>query len=322
MERSVGGRIALVASLLLILLGTAPADAKQHKRPKSSPVTSVSSTKTTSADNEQVTTSAACPSGLIAVGGGFLAPVLLDNAGAPTDINLVYESRREGDGAWVVSGVREDAGSPGPEVPLTAIVDCRSAKLAAKKPAGKKAAAAKKKQKKRLRIIDASASAVAAPADEAQASASATCPKGTTAIGGGFAYSPTPVATDPNAFAYVWSNHRNTPTSWIAAISNAGKVARTVTSHAYCAAGLKVTETSSAVSLPASGTSVVGATVSAPPCPAGKALLGGGYDNTQATKSTAIAVPTAFGPVKGSWQLDTLNFTPTPGAIRSIAYCA
>jgi hypothetical protein len=312
------GWIALVA-LLAVLLGAAPADAKKHK-PKSGSVTTVSATKTTSGDNQQLTVTASCPPGLIAVGGGFLSPAILD-AGSPTDINLIYESRRAGDGAWQASSVREDEGSTGPDLPLTVNVDCRSAKLAVKKPAGKASAA--KKGKKNLRIVEASASAVAAPIDEAQASATATCPRKMKALGGGFSSSPTPSAISPNsAFPYTWSNHRTTPATWLAAISNVGKVARTVTSYAYCAAGLKISEKSTGASLPPSGSTVISATVTSPRCPGGKSLLGGGFDNSPATKSSALALPTAFDPVNGGWHLETLNFNQAPGTIRSIGYCA
>ncbi|HEX3562170.1 MAG TPA: hypothetical protein VHU24_04970 [Solirubrobacterales bacterium] len=315
-------RVGVALLVLPLLLGVATADAKKkHKKPKSPPVTSVSATRMTSADNQQVTTTATCPSGLIAVGGGFQSPAVLD-AGSPTDLNLVYESRRAGDGAWQASAVREDTGSPGPDLPVTAIVDCRSTKLASKKPSGKKATAAKKKRKKRLRIIEATASAVAAPVDAAQASATATCPAKTTALGGGFSSSPTPVAVEPEAFPYPWSNHRTTPTSWLAALSNVGTVSRTITSYAYCAAGLKIAETTAAVPLPASGQTVTSATATSPPCPKGKALLGGGFNNTPASESSALAQLTGFSPANGSWQLGTLNFNQAPGTISSSGYCA
>jgi hypothetical protein len=319
---SLGGarRIALMAILLPVLLGAASVEAKKkHPQPKSPPVTTVTATKATSADNQQLTVTATCPSGLIAVGGGFLAPPVL--SGGPTDVNLVYESRRAGEDAWQVSAVREDTDTAGPDVPLTAIVDCRSTKLVAKKPAGKKASSAKKRAKK-LRITEASAAAVAPGVDAAQATATATCPGKTRAIGGGFSSSPTPVATEPEAFAYIWSSHRSSPTTWFAAISNVGGTARTVTSYAYCAAGLKVAETNASVPLPASGETVISATAAAPPCPRGKALLGGGFDNTPATESGALALLTGSSPVNGSWQLATLNVNVAPGTISSTAYCA
>jgi hypothetical protein len=314
-------RIGVALLVVPLLLGVASADAKK-KKPKSPPVTAVSAARSTSGDNQQVTAEATCPSGLIAVGGGFQSPPVLD-AGAPTDLNLVYESRRAGDNAWQVSGVREDEGSPGPDLPLTAIVDCRSTKLAAKKPAGKEATAAKKKKKKKLRIIEATASAVAAGEDAAQASAPATCPGKTKVLGGGFSSAPTPSSLSPgSAFPYVWSNYRTTPTTWFAALSNVGSVTRTLTTYAYCATGLKVAETTAAVPLPASGQTVASAAATSPPCPKGKALLGGGFNNTPATLNGGLVLLTGSNPANGSWQLGTLNLFNVPGTISTYAYCA
>jgi hypothetical protein len=304
------GWIALVALLGTVLVGAAPADAK--KKPKSPPLTAATTTHTTSSDNQQLTVTAHCPSALIAVGGGFLSPPVLD-AGSPTDIALVYESRRAGDGAWQVSAVREDEGSAGPDLPLTAIVDCRSTKLRGNKHG----------KKKKLRIIEASAPAVAPGQDGAQASAVATCPRKTKALGGGFSSSPTPSALSPgSAFPYFWSNHRTSPTTWGASISNVGSAARTVTSYVYCAAGLKVAEKTAGVPLPASGPNVATATATSPSCPKGKALLGGGFNNTPATVGGAIALLTGSNPVNGSWQLGTLNLFNSPGTISTYAYCA
>ncbi len=323
--RGVARIAALVAILVPVLLGAASAEAKKkHKKPKSPPVSTVSATKTTSADNQQLTVTATCPSGLIAVGGGFQSPAVLD-AGTPTDLNLVYESRRAGDNAWQVSAVREDSGGLGPNLPVTAVVDCRSTKLAKKKPAGKKAVAAKTKKKKKLKITEATGTAVAAGADEAQAQATATCPGKTTALGGGFSTSPPPVAVEPESFAYVWSNHRTSPTTWFAAISNGGTVQRTLTSYAYCAAGLKIAETTASVPVPASPTPdvVTSAAAVTPLCPKRKSLLGGGFDNTPATKHTALTLLTEFDPANGGWRLGTLNFqVVVPAAISTSAYCA
>jgi hypothetical protein len=67
-------------------------------------------------------------------------------------LKLGYESRRASVTSWQVSAVREDAGGSGPSALVTAIVDCRSTKLTAKKATGTKAVAAKKKKAKKLRI--------------------------------------------------------------------------------------------------------------------------------------------------------------------------
>jgi hypothetical protein len=80
--------IVVAALLVPLVLSVGTADAKkQHKKPQSPPVTVISASKSTSSDNQQVTVAAACPSGLIAVGGGFLNPVF--DEGSPTDLNYL-----------------------------------------------------------------------------------------------------------------------------------------------------------------------------------------------------------------------------------------
>jgi hypothetical protein len=315
-------RVAIVALLVPLLLGVASADAKKkHKKPKSPPVTVISASKPTSADGQTVTVTATCPSGLLAVGGGFLTPTVFDS-GAPTDINIVYESRRSGDAAWQVSAAREDTGGSGPDLAVTANVDCRSAKLAVKKPAGKKASAAKKKKRKKLTITEVSASATAAGSSGSQATAAANCPPNTQALGGGFSSSPAPNLSNPLSYPFFWANYRNSPTSWTAAFSNVGSAARTVTGYAYCATGLKIAELTTTAPLAGSSSTASTATAMTPHCPGGKALLGGGFNNTPATASSAVAILTGSEPVNGSWQVSGFNFSPTSGTIGSSSYCA
>jgi hypothetical protein len=319
------GRIGLVAILVPVLIGAASAEAKKkHKKPKSPPVTVVSASKSTSADNQQVTVTASCPSGLISVGGGFLSPPLLV-AGAPTDLNVVYESRRAGDSAWQVSAVREDSDANGPDLGIVASVDCRTAKLAAKKPAGKKATVAnkmKKKKQKTLRITEVSASGASAPTSGAQAEATASCPPGTQALGGGFSSSPAPDLSAHASFPYFWADYRTSPTSWRAAYSNIGTIARTVTTYADCAAGLNISETNGSATLPASGTTVSGATALTPPCPTGKALLGGGFNDTPASMTSALALLKGSSADNGSWGVAALNGAAVGGTLGSFGYCA
>jgi hypothetical protein len=308
-----------MATVLTVLLGAASADAKKrHKKPKAVPVTVVSTSKSTSSNNQQVTVTAICPSGLIAVGGGFQAPPLLD-AGTPTDLHIVYESRRAGANGWQVSAVRDDMNGSGPDLPVTASADCRSTKLAVTKPAKK--ATMTKKKKRKLTIAEVSSSATGAPNSGAQASATATCPPNTQALGGGFSSSPAPSLGGGASFPFFWSDHRSSPTTWFAALSNSGLTARTVTSYAYCAAGLKISETNASVPLAGSGPTASSATASAPPCPRGKALLGGGFDNTPASSTSAVALLTGSRQ-NGAWQVDAFNFNDFAGTLGSSAYCA
>jgi hypothetical protein len=312
--------IAVLLVPLLLSVGTAEAK-KKHKKPKSPPVTVVSATKSTSLDGQTVTVTATCPSGLLAVGGGFLTPAFFDS-GSPTDLNIPYESRRSGDAAWQVSAAREDTNGPGPDLTVTANVDCRSAKLAAKKPAGKKATAAKKKRGKKLTITEVSVSATSAASTGAQATIPATCPPKTQALGGGFSSSPTPSLSGLLAYPFFWANYRNTPTSWTAAFANVGSTARTLTTFAYCAAGLKIAETSASAPLAGSSPTASSATATSPLCPGGKALLGGGFNNTPAAVGSAVAILTASGPVSGTWQVGAFNFSTSPGTLGSSSYCA
>src|SRR3954451_18801165 len=313
-------RVAVAMLLLPLLLGVASADAKKkHKKSKSPPVTVVSAALPTSGDNDQGTVTATCPTGLIAVGGGFLTPSVFGR-GSPTDINIPYESRRSGESAWQVSAVREDTNGPGPALPVTASVDCRSRTLAIKKATGTKAA--KKKKKKKLAITEVSSSSTAAGSSGSQGTATATCPAGRQALGGGFSSSPLPRLSDPLAYPFFWGDYRNSPTSWLAAMSNVGTTARTVTSYAYCATGLKIAETSADAALPASAGSVSSAIALTPPCSKGRALLGGGFSNPPITTGSAVAILTGSSSTNGTWQVEAFNFSTHAGTLGSRGYCA
>src|SRR5262245_42702861 len=219
--RRIAGVVA-IGAFVLSLLGTPPADAKKRKKQRSLPVSVFSSSKATSGDNQQVTVTATCPPGLIAVGGGFAAPILVASGGV-TDFDLVYESRRSGQAAWQVTAVRSDTGGPGPDLSVFADVDCRARKLSSSK-----RASSSKKRRKRLLITEVSSSDTSATANLAQASATARCPSRTKAVGGGYSSSPPPTFADPFGFQFVWTSHRDSPTSWRAALTTAGVVARRV----------------------------------------------------------------------------------------------
>ena len=115
-------------------------------------------------------------------------------------------------------------------------------------------------KKRKLLITEVSGTATTPVASGGQASAAANCPGGTKALGGGFSSSPTPTLGASVAFPIFWANYRTTPTTWGASMSNSGNVARTVTSYAYCASGLKISETSGSATLAASGPATSSAT--------------------------------------------------------------
>jgi hypothetical protein len=306
--------------VLVLTVGAAPADAKKrHKKPRAAPVTVVSASKSTFGDGQQATATATCPAGLIAVGGGADAPPVLASGGA-TDTNLIYESRRSAENAWQVSALRL---GHGPDLSFIASVDCRSRRLAVRKRGRKKAAQAKRRKKPRLRVTESSATSTSAAAPLAQASATARCPAGEQALGGGFSSAPTSPVTDPVVDPFIWADHRSSPGSWTAALTNGSPTAHTLTSYAYCAAGLKVVETRSDAPLPAFGPNLELTTAGAPPCPARKAMLGGGFDNPPAAANSGIALMTKFSSlIGGAWQVSAFDFNVVAGTLGSRAYCA
>jgi hypothetical protein len=314
-------RIVVGVLLLPLLLGVATADAKKKKKkPKSAPVTVVSATKSTSADGELATVAATCPAGKIAVGGGFTSPLLISET-TLTDLYIVYESRRLGDNAWQVSAGREHSSGAAPSVPLTAIADCRSTTLTPKK--AKRASTAKKKKKRKLlRVTEVSATGVSA-GNIQQSTASAVCPAGTQAIGGGFSSSPAPMLTGSNSFPVFFANYRSSPTTWFSGFTNSGSINHTATSYAYCAAGLKLKETSAAFTVPASSMAgIQSKTLPTPSCPKGLALLGGGFNSTPPMAGGPLPIWTRFGPAGPTWEVGMYNVSPVTDDLTSLAYCA
>jgi hypothetical protein len=315
-------RVAAFVLVVPLLLGVASADAKKkHKKPKSPPVTVVSATQTTSDDGQRISVTATCPAGQLAVGGGFKTPILLSGASL-NDLHVIYESRRIGDNAWQSSGVREHGSGAAAQLPLTTSVDCRTATLTKKR--SKKAASAAKKKKKRLRISEVSAAGPSATTGELS-TATASCPAGTQAIGGGFSSAPDPSTTGQTSFPLYYASLRSSPTSWFSAFINSGVAAHAVTSYAYCAAGLKLTETSGAAALPASSNAgLQSATAASPNCPKGRALLGGGFSSTtpDPVAGGPILFMTELGPAARSWHFSAFNFSAVAGNLTAQGICA
>lgn len=252
------------------------------------------------------------------MGGGADAPAVFTSG--VSDANLVYESRRSAENAWQVSALRL---GHGPDLSFIASVNCRSRKLAVIKKGRKHAVEAKRKKRRKLTVTEVSASSTSAAAPAAQATATADCPAGKQALGGGFSSSPVSPVTDPEFDPFIWADYRNSPGSWRAALTTGSITAHTLTSYAYCAAGLKVVETSSDAALPAFGPVIQITTASAPPCPAGKAMLGGGFSNPPATVSSGIAFLTNFSSlIGGAWRVSAFNFNVVAGTLDSRGYCA
>lgn len=309
--------IQLLAAAVLCALLIAPA-AEAKKKAKSTPVTVRTASDTTTVPGELVSATATCPKKTIALGGGFDAPIVVVGSGI-TDIHLLSESRRSGQNAWTVSGIRQDSGSAGPALTLTASVLCRSPALNSKKQGKAKAGSAKAKAKK-LKITEVSATGPTAAGGGAS-SASAVCPGSQRPISGGFSASP-PATTSPGSFPLFWLDRRTTPNTWSAAFYNSGSTARAVTSYAYCASRA-TSEGGTTAALPASSPgNLLGASALSPPCSKKHPLVGGGYENTQPGAATAFPIVSGSLPqAGGSWLLKVSNLSVNAGAVASYGYC-
>ncbi len=307
-------RVVVAFLLVPLLLGVATADAKKKKKkPKSPPVTVVSASQNTSADGQQVTVTATCPAGQLAVGGGFTAPLVVSGT-TLTDLHIVYESRRVGDNSWQVSAAREHSGGPAASLPVTASADCRTATLRKKKG---------KKKRKVLRISEVSAAGELSSGSGGQSTATATCPAGTQALGGGFSSTPAPVLTGSPSFPVFFANYKSSPTSWLAAFTNSGSPQRTVTSYAYCASGLKLTDLSAASTVPASSMAgIESTTLASPNCPKGKSLLGGGFNSSAPGPMGPLPILTGSAAAGPSWHFIVYNLSEVADNLVSQGICA
>ena len=129
----------LAAAAALTLLAASPAEAKEggKKKPKAPAVVTRTATVATTANGQLATAVARCPKGTLAVGGGFTSPVSRGVSGV-TDFNVIYESRRSGTKASLASPPASDSGVAGPNLTVTASVQCRYPKLTRSKKTGKR----------------------------------------------------------------------------------------------------------------------------------------------------------------------------------------
>jgi hypothetical protein len=198
--------VALVAaSAILLLPGSALAKKKHQKPVLQGPVVTVTAMgNTASGFDEDSTAVATCPTGTVALGGGFSTP--FDSATALA----VFNSYRSGANSWTVDAVRfTGAGA------ATAFAYCRRASRP---------------------ISDVTATGTI-PDGGQSGSASATCPAGSHLIGGGFQSSRAPAGT----VAYARSNMSTASDTWsLVDVNGSGASgSRTITAHAYCLPGIR-----------------------------------------------------------------------------------
>ena len=329
-------RMALAALALLALLalpvGAAARGKKKKKVKPPPPVVTATATASTSTDGELVSPTATCPPGTISLGGGFSSEVGREE-GVPTDLLVVYESRRDSPTSWHVAAAREDSGDPGNTTSITVTVFCQSPNLGTvKKPKKKKkkkrAAAANmgkkhrkhKKPKKRTLLISEVSSAGPAADQAERSSATASCPAGLNVLSGGFSITPPPTLGGGGlSFPFIWANHATPANAWTATETTSGTEPMTLTSYAYCA------NTPPPLALTGSGTVAATQTGSAttPACPADRPVIGGGFDNAPVTAggSTELAFEST-GSGSGGWTTSAYDVASgAPASLQAIAYC-
>jgi hypothetical protein len=312
----------ILLTCLLVLAPAVGADAKGKKKPKkvkAPVVVQASSSSTTRGDN--VTALATCPKGMIATGGGWVTSVVAGATGSSS--HAVWESKRAGIAAWTVSALRDDTDNTGAPLPLTAAATCRSALV--KKKGKVKAAAKKKKKRKPLNVTEASGIATVAGGGNATGTATATCPKGRNAVGGGFSSSPPASGFGATtSLPLFWQSRSSGSSAWLASAANVSMAARTITSYAYCAAGVNVAETSATAPIAASLTAnnLQKATATTQACPKKTHPSAGGFDNPPINfPATAAPLMIETVPAGKSWRGGAANISQTAGSIAVKGYC-
>jgi hypothetical protein len=180
------------------------------------------------------------------------------------------------------------------------------------------AADAKKKHKKRaapLAVVTASATATSST-DGSPLAATATCPAGTTALGGGFS-----APTDLDDFEFIERESVRTTTGWRVggnAKLGAGK-SISLTVDAYCArVGGTISEARGSSSYSPGPSSSFNSTTVTAECPAGSSLVSGGfsYDKFLAFYTSVFSNHAA-----GNAWTATLVRTDDVGTLTTSAYC-
>ncbi len=290
---------ASIACLLLALSGTAVA-AKQKAKKKGlgGVVTRTATSPAGTTTGQVLTATATCPKGKKAFGGGFSALPANDSS-----LIFVDESRRSGPRSWLAAGTFfAIAGGPTP-LSVTASVHCRRL---AKNP-----------------VEVATAVPVLANTNNVPFTAIARCQgKKQRLIAGGFDYSP-PSNGNVN-LALIYENQPAGKT-WRASVQNSGAgVARTLTSYAYCAKGLKapkIVSGSNAVNLPSALDPISASTIA---CPAKSRLSAGGFASPFPTNLPMTARPLYTESALGGsvWRASAISgFGGGPLTITTLGIC-
>lgn len=159
--------------------------------------------------------------------------------------------------------------------------------------------------------------------DDQAVTATATCPKGTTVVGGGYVTGTDPPGGPLSDFHVVTESHRASKTAWIVGAyrldgGGAGP-SLPVTAEAYCRKNAgKVSEVSATKAVPTS-TSFVAPSVA---CPLGRALVGGGFKIVPANTTGLSFVQVESRPLGSvGWTSSGLGVVAGPNSLTAYAYC-
>jgi hypothetical protein len=280
---------------LAFALVAAPAQAKKKKKAGLGPVVTVTAPGTTPPTSSLSSVTATCPAKTKVVGGGFSAPF---NAASTA---VVYASTRSSSRAWTVKWLTGTMTTGA----ATAYAYCRR---------GAKA------------IQDVTGTATL-PGTGTAASASAVCPAGKRLISGGFE-----TTTGPSfgSFGIVQDSNSTAANTWTIREVNNTSGNQTITSHAYCTAGIKpkITSASQAANL----SQLQSVTTQGQACPVSKskgkkagaskgkkkprrrASAGGFSQPPLAPATTPILIITDSRLNGASWLNSAVSATPTMGS--------
>lgn len=273
-------------SLALILPGSAGA-AKLKTR---------SNTVLGSGNQAQVTSTATCPKGTRALGGGFsVSPAF---AADPTLlIGIAAESRKLGQRSWTASAYVFDGPPLGGSVGVLTQVHCR-------------ADAPKTKAVSLAQSFPA--------ADAVGLATTAQCAGGRKAMAGGFS-TDNPIRADGANGGFVTDSFRVGKNAWASFLLTTGIKPMTVTTYAYCAKGGAPKEVAGDVPVGAS-LSPEHPTALTAPCPGKRAIGAGGFKQSGTASGTASFIESSLRQGK-SWSF-TGGHVGGAQTLTALGYCS
>lgn len=301
----------IIAAVAALLFTAAPdGAAKSAPAQPSGPVNAAQTTvKVNGNGGTTGTATATCPKGQVPIGGGFNSP-----GSVRQSFITVYSSTRSGKRGWTVSGVINGFVTPPAtqfKLNLTAYAYCR-------------VGAPLKSQTKTVSLP-------LIQNNFAFVTATAKCPKGTSALSGGFQI-PTP---NNSTAGWVHQSSRQSARSWSASVSAAttnSTPSLQMTTIAYCQPGTTLGATKK-VTVPAPLSDTVQGTITpnAPPTvaksPKCSNMVGGGFRSPSVftTPAGASSIPFIYESRrlgrKGPWQTSMFNQGSNATTLTSAGYC-